>query len=207
MTAADWSVEEPPWVRQQCGIALPGRFRFLLPIQIRHDSFQGERPACPRGCRGKTHRHGFYRRYAAPSGGKRVAVFRFLCRPCGLTISVLSAGQLPYRSLAAERLQAHADRQAGVGQGPDPPPDVLEAGCLLRAWTRLRTRVEVLKNALGPLISSAVHSIEALWLGMRHAKGTLDGILGFLATTHKISLLGDYQCLRLPDESPTAAAS
>jgi len=39
---------------------------------------------------------------------------------------------------------------------------------------------------------------------MRHAKGTLERILGFLAMTHKISLLGDYRCLRLPDESLTA---
>ena len=200
---ADWSVEEATWAREQRGIALPGGIRFLPAIQVRDDSFQGERPACPRGCRGKPHRHGFYLRYASPTGGERIAVFRFLCRPCGLTISVLSAGRLPYRSLRAERLQAHADRQAGVGQGPDPPPGELEAGCLRRAWTRLRTRVEVLKNAFGPLVSSAVRSVEALWLGMRHAKGTLESILGFLATTHKISLLGDYRCLHLPDESPT----
>jgi hypothetical protein len=191
-------VEEAPWAREQRGIAFPGGFRFFPPIQIRDDSFQGERPPCPRGCRGKPHRHGFYLRYASPTGGKRVAVFRFLCRPCGLTISVLSAGRLPYRSLDADRLQAHADRQAGVGLGPDPPPDEAEAGCLRRAWTRLRTRVEVLKNAFGPLVSVSIDSLEALWLGMRQAKATLPGILGFLATTHKISLLGDYRCLRLP---------
>jgi hypothetical protein len=200
-------VEEAPWSREQLGIALPDGFRFFPPIQIRDDSFEGERPPCPRGCRGKVHRHGFYIRYAAPTGGHRIAVFRFLCRPCGLTISVLGAGRLPYRSLDAQRLQAHADRQAGVGQGPDPPPGVLEAGCLRRAWTRLQTRVEVLKNAFGPLVTSGIRSVEALWLGMRHAKGTLDSILGFLASAHKISLLGDYRCLRLPDESPTAAAS
>ena len=195
-------MEEATWAREQCGIALPGGFRFLPSIQIRDDSFHGDRPPCPRGCRGKPHRHGFYLRYAAPRGGERVAVARFLCRPCGLTISVLCAGRLPYRSLPGQRLQAHADRQAGVGQGPDPPPGELEAGCLRRAWTRLRARVEVLKNAFGPLVSSAVRSVEALWLGMRHAKGTLEPILGFLATTHKISLLGDYRCLRLPEESP-----
>ena len=159
---ADWSVEEATWAREQCGIALPGGFRFLPSIQIRDDSFHGDRPPCPRGCRGKPHRHGFYLRYAAPRGGERVAVARFLCRPCGLTISVLCAGRLPYRSLPGQRLQAHADRQAGVGQGPDPPPGELEAGCLRRAWTRLRARVEVLKNAFGPLVSSAVRSVEAL---------------------------------------------
>jgi hypothetical protein len=33
---------------------------------------------------------------------------------------------------------------------------------------------------------------------MRLAKETLAGILGFLAQTRNISLLGDYRCLRLP---------
>jgi hypothetical protein len=144
------------------------------------------------------HRHGHYTRYASPSGEELLTIFRFLCRLCGLTISVLPSSRLPYRALHADRLQAHADRQAEVGPGPDPPPDAPEAGCLRRAWTRLRTRVEVLKNAFGPLVSVGIGSLEALWLGMRRAKATLSGILGFLATTHKISLLGDYRCLRLP---------
>ena len=56
----------------------------------------------------------------------------------------------------------------------------------------------MLKTAFGPLVSVGIGSLEALWLGMRRAKATLSGILGFLATTHKISLLGDYRCLRLP---------
>lgn len=195
---ADWPVGEASWSREEPGIELPGGVGSFPSIQIRDDSFRGDRPDCPRGCPDKTHRHGSYTRYAAPSGQERFTVCRFLCRPCGLTISVLPASRLPYRALKAERLQADADRQAGVGQGPDPPPDGPEAGCLRRAWTRLRTRVEVLKNAFGPLVSVSIGSLEALWLGMRQAKATLPGILGFLATTHKISLLGDYRCLRLP---------
>lgn len=166
------------------------------PIQIRDDSFDSDRPACPVGCAGKLHRHGRYWRYAAASGSERFAVHRLLCRRCGHTVSILPACRLPYRPLHTDRFQAHADRQAEVGQGPDPPPDELEAGCLHRAWTRLRTRVEVLKNAFGPLVSVSLRSAQALWLGMRQAKATLPGILGFLASTHKISLLGDYCCLR-----------
>lgn len=195
---ADWLVEEAPWSREEVGIDPPGAVWSFLSIQIRDDSFTGDRPSCARGCPCRLHRHGGYNRYASLSDGDLFRVLRFLCRACGLTISVLPASRLPYRALEAERLQAHADRQAGVGQGPDPPPDVLEAGCLRRAWTRLRTRVEVMKNAFGPLVSVSIDSLEALWLGMRRAKATLAGILGFLATTHKISLLGDYRCLRLP---------
>jgi len=195
---ADWPVEVAPWSREELGIDLPGAVWFFPSIQIRDDSFTGDRPFCTRGCRCRLHRHGGYNRYANPSDGDLFRVFRFLCRSCGLTISVLPSSRLPYRAIKAARLQAHADRQAEVGQGPDPPPDEAEAGCLRRAWTRLRTRVEVLKNAFGPLVSVGIGSVEALWLGMRRAKATLPGILGFLATTHKISLLGDYRCLRLP---------
>lgn len=194
---AGWPVEEAPWNREELGIDLPGAVWFFVSIQIRDDSFTTDRPDCPRGCPDKIHRHGSYTRYAAPSGEDRFTVCRFLCRPCGLTISVLPASRLPYRAITAERLQAHADRQAEVGPGPDPPPDELEAGCLRRAWTCLRTRVEVLKNAFGPLVSVSIGSVEALWLGMRRAKATLPGILCFLATTHKISVLGNYRCLRL----------
>lgn len=64
-----------------------------------------------------------------PTVDKRRAVFRFICRPCGLTISALPAGRLPYRSLHAERLQGHADRQAGVGQGPR-PANSKQAACV-----------------------------------------------------------------------------
>jgi len=195
---ADWPVEEASWNREELGIDLPGGVWSFPSIQIRDDSFTTGRPDCPRGCPDKIHCHGHYTRFASPSGQELLTVLRFLCRACGLTISVLPASRLPYRAIEVDRLQTHADRQAGVGQGPDPPPDELEAGCLRRAWTCLRTRVELLKNALGPLVSVGIGSVEPLWLGMQQAKATLPGILGFLATTHKISLLGDYRCLRLP---------
>jgi hypothetical protein len=54
----------------------------------------------------------------------------------------------------------------------------------------------MMKNAFGPLLSTGNDSVQALWIGMRQAKASLVGILRFLAETHKISLLGDYQCLR-----------
>lgn len=46
-------MEQAPWAREQRGIALPGGYRFLPPIEIRDDSFEGDRPLCPRGCRGR----------------------------------------------------------------------------------------------------------------------------------------------------------
>lgn len=144
------------------------------------------------------HRHGCYHRYARPVGGQRLPIQRYWCPDCGLTISVLPEECLPYRPLEGPRVQAFFDAQAGIGSGPDPPPGVLEAGCLRRAWTRFQARVSTLKEAFGQLISSVISGPERLWEQMRLTKETLAAILGFLAQTRNISLLGDYRCLRLP---------
>ena len=167
-------------------------------IQIRADSFSGERPACARGCPNRLHRHGCYRRYAQAQGQERLGVQRYLCPDCGLTISVLPVDRLPYRPVAGPRLEAHFNAQAGIGSGPAPPPGQLEAGCLRRAWTRFQTRVETLKDAFGQLISSAISEAEPLWKELRLAKGTLAEMLKFLAQPRNLSLLGNYRCLRLP---------
>ena len=124
---------------------------------------------------------------------------RYWCPGCGLTLSVLPTARLPYRPLEGPRVEAFFNAQAAIGSGPDPPPGVLEAGCLRRAWTRFVTRVSTLKEAFGQLIPSVISEAANLWQQMRLAKETLAGILGFLAQTRNISLLGDYRCLRLPD--------
>ena len=167
-------------------------------IQIRADSFRGDRPSCPRGCSGSVYRHGCYRRYARPSGGERLAVQRYWCPGCGLSLSVLPADRLPYRPLEGPRVEAFFNAQAGIGSGPDPPPGQLEAGCLRRAWTRFQTRVSTLKGAFGLLIPSVISGAAQLWKELRLAKETLAAILGYLAQTRNLSLLGDYRCLRLP---------
>ena len=161
--------------------------------------FGGDRPVCLRGCSGRVHRHGRYFRYAKSSGVQTFPVQRFWCPSCGLTISVLPADRLPYRPVEGERLEAYFNEQAEAGSGPDPPPAWLEAGCLRRAWNRLHARVAVLRDAFGLLIAHATGSASALWKQMRLAKGTLAGILHYLGQSHQHSLLGDYQCLRVPD--------
>jgi primosomal replication protein N len=115
-----------------------------------------------------------------------------------LTISVMPADHLPYRPLEGARVEAFFDARAELGSGPDPPPAELEAGCLRRAWTRFQTRVSTLKEAFGLLIPSVISGPAHLWKQMRLAKGSLAAILGFLAQNCKISLLGDYRCLKVP---------
>ena len=123
---------------------------------------------------------------------------RYWCPGCGLSLSVLPADRLPYRPLEGPRMEAFFNAQAGIGSGPDPPPGPLEAGCLRRAWTRFQTRVSTLKEAFGLLIPSVISGAAQLWEELRLAKETLAAILGYLAQTRNLSLLGDYRCLRLP---------
>ena len=121
---------------------------------------------------------------------------RFLCPPCGHTISVLPANRLPYRPLEVERLQGGFDAQAEVGTGLDPPPEPIEAGCLQRAWQRFLTRVHLLQDALGQIVPVELHPAQQLWQAWRRGVGSAESMLRFLARHCKRSLLGDYACLR-----------
>jgi len=121
---------------------------------------------------------------------------RFLCPPCGHTVSVRPANRLPYRPLEVERLQGGFDAQAEVGTGLDPPPEPIEAGCLQRAWNRFLTRVNILKDAFGQILPAELHTAEQLWKELRRGVGSAESMLRFLARHCKRSLLGDYACLR-----------
>ena len=121
---------------------------------------------------------------------------RYLCPPCGHTVSVLPPNRLPYRPLEVERLQAHFDAQAEVSSGLDPPPEPIEAGCLQRAWKRFLTRVDPLKDAFGQMLPAALPSARQLWRQLRQGVGSAEQMLRFLALCCKRSLLGDYACLR-----------
>ena len=121
---------------------------------------------------------------------------RFLCLPCGHTVSVLPAGRLTYRPLEIERLQGYFDGQAKVSCGLDPPPEPIEAGCLQRAWNRFLTRVETLKDAFGQMLAAELQQAGPLWKEVRRVVGSAEAMLRFLAQNGKRSLLGDYACLR-----------
>jgi hypothetical protein len=154
---------------------------------------------CPRGCPGTVDLHGHYSRYANPEGTQLEWIARYLCRPCGRTISVLPAYRLPYRAIRAERLQGDFDSRAGIQtQGLDPPPRVVEAGCLQRAWSALSARVNTLQEAFGQLIEDSVTEATSLWISLRRAMDSVPRMLCFLSEHHRISLLGNYRCLQPP---------
>jgi len=145
------------------------------------------------------HRHGCYGRYQDPEGTDKERIQRFLCPLCGLTISVLGPHRLPYRAVRAERLQGDFDCRAGIQtNGLDPPPRVVEAGCLQRAWSALSARVNTLQEAFGQLIENSVSEVTSLWASLRRALDSVPRMLRFLSEHHHISLLGNYRCLRPP---------
>ena len=149
------------------------------------------------------HKHGGYKRYADPAGAKeqneQERIQRYRCHPCGLSFSVLPAHRLPYRPIRVERLQGDFDRRAGIQtQGLDPPPRVVEAGCLKRAWSVLTARVNALKDAFGQLISKPVSEVVPFWANLRQSFDSVSKMLWFLSEHHQISLLGNYRCLRPP---------
>ncbi len=121
---------------------------------------------------------------------------RFLCVSCGHTVSVLPGTRITYRPLEVGRLQGFFDTQAGMSCGLDPPPGLVEAGCLGRAWSRLLTRVNILKESFGQMLPSPLDTVQQLWKELRRGVGSAEDMLRFLARCCKRSLLGDYACLR-----------
>ncbi len=145
------------------------------------------------------HCHGTYERCAKPEGSEEESVQRYLCYFCGLTFSVLPPRRLPYSPIQAERLQAEFDKRAGIQTpGLDPPPRAVEAAGLQRAWSALTKRVVTLKDAFGQLISKPVSDGASLWANLRQSFDSVAKMLCFLSEHHRISLLGNYRCLRPP---------
>ena len=121
---------------------------------------------------------------------------RFLCVSCGHTVSVLPGTRLTYRPLEVGRLQGFFDAQVKGSCGLDPPPGLVEAGCLQRAWNRFLTRVQVLQDSFGQILPAELPTARQLWKALRRGVGSAETMLRFLARSCKRSLLGDYACLR-----------
>jgi len=163
-------------------------------MQFREGSFAQPMPACPRDPGQRVHRHGCYQRYADCQSQQRIAIPRFRCPRCGLTLSVLPSQKLPYIAPSSDQLQGDFDAMAS---GTDPPPaSEKERGCLRRAWKRLAARVEPLCALFGQMISTIKPDRNELWRQMRQDLNLVQ-ILRFLSDHFKTSLLADYRCLRL----------
>ena len=83
------------------GLPLEARWLCLGSMQIQASSFTGIHPPCPVDPDHTIHGHGSYERYANCDDNTLEAILRFLCVPCGHTISVLPDHRLPYRAVPA----------------------------------------------------------------------------------------------------------
>lgn len=161
-------------------------------MQKRAASIYGDRPACPVNPAHPIHRHGSYDRFANAENEARESIERFLCPPCGHTISVLPDHFLPYRPVPVPWVQAHFDARAN-GR-PEPPVPEKSKGCLKRAWARFKQRVAPLRATLGQMIRPVKPTAAQLWNQLR-GQGNLAAILLHLAAPFNTSLLHDYRCL------------
>lgn len=180
----------------------------LLPVQIHEEALAGKsRPCAPDDCarcagRQKLHKHQTYQRNAAPTGADTLTVHCFRCPPCGLTVSVIPAGMLPYRCLAIARLEEHLDARHGVakpvaGEGARPPPaSEVERGCVQRAEKKLLGRISFLRGCFGQMLPMLNDKdLGGFWRALRMI-GRLEEILLHLAAKFKTSLLACYRSLR-----------
>lgn len=164
-------------------------------MQLRALSLNGSRPSCPVNPNHTVHCHGSYDRHADCDTEKEENINRFLCLPCGHTISVLPDHFLPYRPVSAALLQQHFDAQANPGQGIAPAVTEKENGCLKRAWDRFGQRVAALATVLGQMLQLRACAPKPCWSALRRW-GNLSDILLRLARPFNTSLLHDYLCLR-----------
>lgn len=163
-------------------------------MRIRASSFKGDRPTCPLNPDHKVHVHGPYDRYANCNNEQKEDIPRFLCVPCGRTISVLPDRFLPYRPVSVPLVEQHFDAQANPRNSEPPPATEKEKGCLKRAWTRFKQRVSSLTARLGQMIRPVKPTATQLWNQLRR-QSNLAAILLQLARPFNTSLLANYLCL------------
>ena len=149
------------------------------------------------------HRHGSYPRYKDCERPETERVPRFLCVPCGVTISVAPDTRLPYRSLGLDVLRRWFDWQ--FCGGPDPPvAGEKERGCVKRALKCFESHSPTLRTALGQIVTKLGTDAGSLWRTLSRLSKT-EAILHFLQAKLKpldggdgrrgFSLLGTYRCL------------
>lgn len=163
-------------------------------MQMRQSQLLGDRPACQVDPIHSVHRHGHYKRHGdCDSLEPLECILRFLCLPCGRTISVLPDEMLPYRPVSASMVEANFDARAN--DKPEPPVTEKESGCLKRAWKRFGQRLDAHASALGQIMQIRQLAAKPFWHHLRRL-GNLPDILLLMSRSFNTSLLGAYSCLR-----------
>lgn len=171
-----------------------------MSVQIRQSQLLGDRPACLVDPTHNINSHGHYMRHGdCDSLDPLERILRFLCLPCGRTISVLPDHLLPYRPISASLVEANFDARAN--HQPEPPVTEKENGCLKRAWKRFGRRLDAHATALGQIVQTRNLAAKPFWRQLRRL-GNLPDILLLLSRSFNTSLLHDYHCLRPWSRAP-----
>jgi hypothetical protein len=153
------------------------------------------RPEVCERCDGQEcfHRNGTYKRYVQ---NNQVKVARFLCKLCGLTVSLLPAFVLPYRN----RLVAEADRFFEATD--EQRTQISYADVLGQYWRQWVGHWRELQRDTGwPPSRPVAGEPKAHWRALREAAGSIAAAQMELIGRYGISLLRRYRCHHAPRRS------
>jgi hypothetical protein len=147
----------------------------------------GEPEVCGRcGQRDCFHRHGTYERYICD---KQVKVARFLCVLCRLTISLLPAFVLPYRSRLVRDVDAY------FRAGDEQRTEMSDVDVLRSYWQQWVGHFEaVQRDTAWPAVKPLKRDPRAYWRQMRKAAGSMAAAQQHLIGCYGVSLLRRYPC-------------
>ena len=139
------------------------------------------------------HRHATYWRYVEK---KHVRVARFLCKVCGLTVSLLPVFVLPYRNQLVETVDryfgAAVEARAVMGNG-----DLLR-----RYWRQWVGHFEsVQRNTGWPPERPLEGKPKAYWQQLGKTAGSMAEAQKHLIGCYGISLLRRYSCHQVPSRA------
>lgn len=141
-----------------------------------------------RACDG-FHRHGTYWRYVQEA---RCKVARFLCKVCRLTVSVLPAFVLPYRSRLVAEVNRYFEASAEARR------ELSGADTLRHYWRQWCGHAPALRQTGWPAVRPLAFDPRAYWRQLGAAAGSLVRAQVQLVHRYGQSLLRRYACHRVP---------
>lgn len=147
------------------------------------------------------HRHGVYWRYVQET---RCKVARFLCKKCRLTVSVLPAFVLPYRSRLVEDVDRYFEAT------PEARREQPGADTLRHYWRQWCGHAGAVRLTGWPAVRPLAPDPLGYWRQLRTKAGSVACAQVQLVRGFGLSLLRRYACHRVParvsiDEAPVAA--
>ena len=143
------------------------------------------------------HRHGVYWRYVQEVRRK---VARFVCTVCRLTVSVLPAFVLPYRSRLVAEVDRYFEATAEARRNQS------GADTLRHYWRQWCGHAPALRRTGWPAVRPLAREPREYWRQLGTAAGSLLRAQVQLVRRYGLSLLRRYACHRAPTRTRNAEA-